>query len=401
MLQTPPITLPAENSRRLKRFFSDFNPLFGDPEDISRFFFNVKGLRKSYLPQPMDEIPLVKNLLKAGSLSKFIRSSFFKQNYTSVSQVFHQLHLYRLKFDFPYWMSHAYPFPIDFKSNRSLIRLLQNSRLSREPIRLLILKYENLDITNVINLFLIWIKLYSNPGVNILSVLPSAINCKKVKEFFLDWSENTQCEKFEFLKRDFSSTLHMPSCDSNLWFIPASLPDNARGRSFELLYLSDINIWKNPKSRPANRIIPAAFPVVSFSPDSVIILESGPSKKSSFFFKEWSDANSGLSQFKTFIIPWYENTSCFLRFDFPDERTKFFKELWRYRHRKCLPHFPNVKPRQLLALWEKGLPLEVIHWYASESSLFKSPSRFLNAFPSFCSEPNALYPAKGPRPNKT
>lgn len=376
------INLLKENARRLKRFFRNYNPVVGDSDDPDRVLLNVQGIRKAYIPAPMMEIPLLKNLSKAASLSKFIRSSFFKNHFHSVSQLFREIHKTRLKFDFPYWISHYYPFPIDYKTNRSLIRVLQQSRSTGQPLRLLIRKYEGLDIFNIINLFLIWSGFYSNSRLNLMSVYPSVIYCKKVKDFFLDWSGKISDETLRFEKSDFSSSLRYPREDSRLWFIPASLPDNARGRSFSLLYLSDIHLWKNSKISPANRIISATFPVVSCVPETAIILESGPCKRNSFFINEWNDAVKKLSPFKTLVTPWHENISHFTRFDYNHERIGFFNQLWRKRHRKSLSHFPNASPRQLLSLWNIGLPLEVLHWYASESSFFKSRSRFLNAFPT-------------------
>ena len=104
LMKTLSYNIPLkENSCRLKKLFAPFNPIFGDPGDPDRFLFNVKGIRKTYLPLSMKEFPFIRNLMDSGSISKFIRSPFFKQNFSSVSQVFSLIKSTRLKYDFPIW----------------------------------------------------------------------------------------------------------------------------------------------------------------------------------------------------------------------------------------------------------------------------------------------------------
>ena len=372
-----------ENSKRLKKLFAPFNPLFGDSGDPDRFLFKVHGIRKASLPTAMQNLPFIKKLISCRSLSKFIRTSFYKDNFHSVSHLLSCLKHTRQRYDFLYWISQNYPSLIPEKGTLSLVRKLRESHLSGKPIRLIVRKNEDQDIFRILNLFVVWFKSYSKPGLNVMSVSPSLRTARENRDFFLELSDcSSHPSSLRFTKEEISSTLHLPSLNSRFWFVPASNPDSCRSRDFSILILHDTGLWKNTKAMPSHRIIPAAFPAVLPSADSVIILESGPCKRNSFFRKEWKAAEKKLSPFSPLTIPWHENPENILKFDFPEERLKFHSLIMKFRNRKSFPHFPMVKGKVLYRLWEKGISLEAIYWYASESSFYKYPSQFLNRYPS-------------------
>lgn len=370
----------SDNSGRLKKLFSSINPIYGDPDDPDRFLFNVKGIKKAFIPSPMKNIPFIQRLISSASLSKFIRSNFYKENFNSVSHLLSLLKEIRLKYDFFFWISNNSPYPVSYKESASLIRKLQHTRWTGKPVRLIIRKNFNRDISEILSLYILWFKSYSKPGINVMSVSPSIQSAKKKREFFLKWNHVSSSPSLKFRKSNFSCSLH--SSDSRLWFISAADPDKCRGRDFSFLLLHDIGEWKYTKETPKERIIPAAFPVVLSSPETVIIMESGPCSRNSFFRKEFISAEKELSPFSPLTIPWYDNSEYILKFDFRDEKLKFFSNLFKYRNRRIFPHYPLMKGKHLYSLWLKGLCLEALHWYASESLYYKSLSSFLSHYPS-------------------
>ncbi|MCH5242993.1 MAG: hypothetical protein J1F67_11365 [Muribaculaceae bacterium] len=151
-----------ENSKRLKKFFSPINPLFGDPKDTRRFLFNVNGIKKAYLPLAMKAIPLIQQLMIAGSVSKFKRSHFFKSNFNSISAVHSSLNEYRLKYDLPFWIHKNYPDQINFNEFRSLFSIFNEGRWVEKPLRIMVRSNLDQDTTTVINLFILWFKVSIN-----------------------------------------------------------------------------------------------------------------------------------------------------------------------------------------------------------------------------------------------
>lgn len=370
-----------ENSKRLKRFLSPFDLLTGDPYDPDRFLLNVHGIKKIYLPSKMKAIPFIKILIAKGALSKFIRSQFFKDNFHSVAH-FHKIFLTsRLKYDFPFWIYHNCNINLNLKEHISLLRHLQKIRWKNKGIRLIIRKNPRHNISTLINLFIIWHKEFSKPSLNVMTISNSAKNMKLHREFFLNSKEVSLSPSFNFNKTESAASLYSPKTDSRFWFGTLSNPDFPRGRSFSYLLLHDVNCWKNKGNENIGKVIRASFPVVPDDPDSVIILTTDPFIRKSFIGKEWLAASSEQSPFKTIKLPWHECRNKIYRFDFPDDKIKFHKNLIHYRNRRKFPHFPNVDARYLHSLWFKGLPLEVIHWYVTESLYYKSAHQFLQQIP--------------------
>ena len=202
------------------------------------------------------------------------------------------------------------------------------------------------------------------------------------KQFFREFNTRSEyTHKPVFSKSSHPWALYNNVLDSKFWFMNANNPLSCRGISFSFLLLSNIGKWRDSKKMPAARIIPATFPVIPFSPDSSIILEAGPCRPSSFFIKEYNDALKKISPFSVFVNPWHDDPEKIYRFDFNDEKIKFYNNIIKYRNCRKFPHFPNISGKDLYALWLKGLPLEAIHWYASEASYYPSRSRFHSLYP--------------------
>lgn len=370
-----------ENSKRLKRLLSPFNPLLGDPQDPGRFLLDIRGIKKVYLPVRMKETPLIKILVAKGALSKFIRSQFFKDNFHSVAHFYKTFHALRLKYDFPFWISQNFKATVDFKPYLSLLRSLEKIRWEDKSVRLIIRKNPDRDISAIINLFIIWHKEYSKHSLDVMAVYSSSKDRKINRDFFLNSQEVSTSPCFRFKKTEFTDILYSHHTDSRFRFGTVSNPDYSRGSCFSYLLLHDVHRWKNKGDENIRKVIRATFPVVPNDADSVIILTTGPYLRKSFIRDEWLAAYKGESHFKTLSLPWHEDPNKTFRFDFPKDKLEFHKNLLKYRNNRRIPHFPNVDARYLFSLWQQGLPLEVIYWYASESSYYKSQSQFLRLFP--------------------
>ena len=370
-----------ENSKRLKKYFTPFNPILGYPLDPDRFLFNVQGLRKTYLPANMKNIPLIRELIKRKSLSSFLRSSYFKNNFRSVSQIYLKLEAIRLRYDFPFWISKTYDPDFDFNRFQTLVMDLQKIRSSASPLNVIIRKNEDQDISQVIFLFIIWCKSFGQSHTNVMSVTPSKAASKKLRSFLLGWKESNNSKEGEFLKTDFANSIYHPSTESKFWFVPYHSPGNCRGIDYTILYFSDMGEWKNPAEDYGDNIIRATLPVVNCSQDNMIILEAGPHKRNSLFAKELRDAAKRRTPFRIIRLPWHDDHEKFYRFDFPEDAVKFFSNLIKYRRRRTFPHYPMVSGKTLYNLWLQGLPLESIHWYASETSFFGTRRQFINRYP--------------------
>ena len=372
--------LLSQNSKRLKSLFKNINPLFGDTLEPDRFLFNVKGFRKSWLPSAMKDLSLINALRKSGSIAKFKRSHFFRNSKLSISQVHISLYKLRLKYDFLFWIHEFYPFRFQLNPLLSLIRFLQKVRWDNRPVRLLIRKYEDLNLNEILSLFILWMKSFSPSNLNLLMVSPNVALIPILKNFFSNWSDYSG-KKFRFSKSNQVSSSIFPSLKSKIFFIPSSSPEAARGIDYSFLIFNDMHRWNNAKFAPAKKVIPASFPVIPNSLNSAIILVSGPAKSNSVFSREWKAAQMLNTSFRSFRIPWYDDPRKILKFDSLREKLNLYHLIMNNRRRASFPRYRCISGKYIFELWQQGISLEAINWYLAESTFFRSRSHYANRFP--------------------
>lgn len=386
--------LLKRNSCILKNFYAPIDPVKGDPTDSNRFLFKIFGLKKVYLPSAIKKFPLFKALLKYYSLAQFKRTPFFKNRIKKFSNLYAQLHSLRQQVDFPYWIHTNLPDHLCYLNhNRSLVAFLQNARNSNLPIRLIIRKNIDQDIVPVLHLFLLWCKAYANGANNVMFVAPSNSEAKYLRnvlrEISQDLNKNDTNESlisvsvplFKFSKSNSLNSSILPSLDSKYWFVSASSPQNCRGLDYSFLIMSDLDKWKDTKITKPHRVFSAALPVILPLKDSAVIITAGPSKRTSAFSQEWKAAKMGMNSYIPFIIPWYDDPRNIYKFDFYENKPKFLKLILDSRKLKSIPRYPLIDGRYLYSLLMNGIPLEALHWYASESTYYSSSRQFNSLYP--------------------
>lgn len=370
-----------QNKQKLKNLLTPINCDYGDPSDPERFLFNVRGIKKAYLPLNMKDIPLIPHLIKAKSLSQFLRTSYYRQNFHSASQIFIRLKELRLKYDFLFWLENSGSPKISFRHANTLIRGLQSLRFSGRPIRLLIRKNEDQDISEIISLFILWFKSFSIPGLNSIFFTPTKRMARKTKNLYLEISNNTNNEYLKCRKTDISSCLKYPANKSKTWFFSAINPDCCRGLEFSILYCMNTDQWQGNNKVYFQKVGCAAFPVVQNSPQSMIIIDSGPPKRGSSFNEELKLSSVSSGFYQIIDIPWHDDPEKIYFFDFPDEKIKFLKTILTSSDRKNFPRYPHVNAKYVYDLWRSGISLEALHWYVTESAYFKKEPNFTIVIP--------------------
>lgn len=372
-----------ENSNRLKKIHRPYDPIYGDPEDKDRFLFNIRGLKKVYLPVIMKTIPVINNLMKCKSLASFIRTPYFKQKFNSIASLFKFLESVRLKFDFPFWTAKLFPDYFDYKPVASLLKVFQKARVNPAHFYLLIRRNQLQSIGSCMRLFVIWYKFYSKINLNVLFVSKSLTDAAKNKGHFLKIDEECSSapDLFNFSKSCISNSLYCVSLKSKFWFMNASSPEKCRGLDYSFLFFENMGEWFDPSNCFSRKIISASFPVLANSGEDVIIMESGPSKRNSTFNKLLSAAKQNITPFRYIYIPWYDDPSNCYKLDSKEEKIKLFKWIIKYKDRNKFYHYHNVSGKYVYSLWEKGISLEAIHWYIGESTFYKSKRQFFENYP--------------------
>ena len=96
----------AENDRRAKMLRAEFDPVTGKDAPGERMLLHIPdfALKDQYVPKEMMDNQLVKNILKYGSIKKFINEHPFEDDaYPDYHEVELMLRRVRHKYDFIHW----------------------------------------------------------------------------------------------------------------------------------------------------------------------------------------------------------------------------------------------------------------------------------------------------------
>ena len=392
-----PHEIIIENSIRLKALNHPFNPVDGDASSPTRFLLDVKGMRKVYLPVSMKNLPLVKDLIRFRSLHKFFQGSEFANSLHSHSGLFKEFDRLREVYDFPFWTSRfilknaeesfgSKSFrlrPADVKLTREVEKMIVDST----PVRLIILKPSNSGISDCICLLMTWMQLVRHRGVGSMVVSPDKDSSEYLMRKYLGFLSSATAKKemesgkvFQRIGSHFPAFKFIPG-EFNVKFVTSRQSDACRGGSFSLLYLNNLEAWKNSSRVSPSHIIEAAYPSVPLSASSMIILDSHPVSSGSFFFREYRAAVNNESQFKNLFIPWFDFPSNTLPF-IPGERERFAKRLLTSADKNSFTASSSISGKYLWSLWNKGATLEGLNWYLNMSSQLKRKDVVFRNFPS-------------------
>ena len=158
--------------------YSKFNPITGEGSigkrkkiEISDFSIPVQ-----YVPISMISVPLVKQLVKAGSIEAFLEELGVEYTDEDKQKVIEQFVRIRCKHDFAFWAA-LYVFikkkgggeDCHFRLNRAQRKLIlnfENMRKKGKPIRLILLKDRQWGGSTATQIYMAWLQLVHCVGLN-------------------------------------------------------------------------------------------------------------------------------------------------------------------------------------------------------------------------------------------
>ena len=196
-MQSQVVNILLENERRNKVINAPFNPITGEGSILDREKVCIEDfpLPTQYLPKSMLKVPLIKKLIKAGSIRKFITDTL-KSEYTESDKlkVIEQFIRVRIKHDFAFWTA-SYVYiknkeggeDMRFRLNRPqrrFITKLEELRLANKPIRIVLLKARQWGGSTATQLYMAWLQLVHKTGLNSLIVGHLSNSSAEVKDMF-------------------------------------------------------------------------------------------------------------------------------------------------------------------------------------------------------------------------
>lgn len=394
-----------ENERRNKVINAPFNPISGKGSILDRkeVFIEDFPIPTQYLPVSMLKVPLIKKLIKAGSIRRFIEDSL-KSRYTEADKqkVIEQVVRVRIKHDFCFWAA-LYVYikrkgggeDIRFRLNRPQRRLVskfEQLRLAGKPIRIILLKARQWGGSTVTQIYMAWLQLVHKTGLNSLIVGHVKDASTEVKDMF-----DRMIKKYPTsLLYDIGDTYNenepkltgvggminiqrIPQRNCKIKIGTAESPDSARGGDYNLVHCTEVGLWKKTEGKTPEQIVRSACSGVLLEPYTMIVYESTANGTGTFFHREYEAAKQGKSQFEAFFVSWYEIEQYSMAID---DINTFASWLYENRNNDNAPSDREVSGRYLWWLWTQGASLEAIHWYVLERMKYNDQGNMASEFPS-------------------
>ena len=389
-----------ERSRQLR---AEYDPITGEGGIGEREWLEIPDfpIPKQYAPVEMFNTELIHNILKYGTIQRFINLYKWEKNKPTHEQVEREVIKLREQYDFQFWAYFEIHIDdklgngvIPFKLNYAQVRVLmvcEDLRKSGRPINLIINKARQWGGSTFSIFYQSWLALkwrtnhsfsvcaqVNGVAASITQMLTSALEdykpwalgvtgpvrlqlIPKSNEYILKDGRNKQIRR---------NKIRIGSVEN---------PDNLRGLPGSGVHFSEVAVWPDtPMKRPADLVKSIAGGILP-RPYSMQVFESTPKGAGNFFHREWLRAKDGKSGFTPVFIPWF-----FIPFDtLPiDDRREFVR--WLLAN-KDDPR-PNGKwhdsGQYYWSLWEKGATLEGIQWYRFKSLEFDDHADMASEAPS-------------------
>lgn len=419
-----------ENKRRNETIRAKFNPITGEGSIGKRKKISISDfpLTIQYIPCTMLKVPLVRQLVEAGSIEKFLTDYMGVECTEEDSRkVIEQFVRIRCRHDFAFWAA-MYVFikakgggeDVRFRLNRpqrKLITRFENMRLAGMPIRLILLKARQWGGSTATQIYMAWLQLVHKVGLNSLIVGHVKDASNEVKDMFDRMIKAYPIDKLYKLGEEYnenepkivgvgnSGNIHrIPQRNCKIKIGTAEKPDSARGGDYNLVHCTEVGLWKKTEGKTPEDIVRSACSGILLKPYTMIVYESTANGTGNFFHREYLAAKDKKSQFQALFVAWFEieqyalpfNSHSSARFEIEQHsqpldshcsarfcRVEDFAQ-WLYDNRNN----PDVASdreesgKYLWWLWNKGATLEAIHWYILERSKYSNHAEMASEYPS-------------------
>ncbi len=399
-----------ENSRRNDELFRHFNPITGEGSIGERVKVSISdfAIPTQWLPVDMLRIPLVKKLVAAGSIQKFLSDDFGvtpnDDDYTKVSRTLIRL---RFKHDFPFWAATLVKIKnkgaggdVLFRlryPQRLLVSRFEDKRRDNKPIRLVLLKARQWGGSTTTQIYMAWLQFFHKQGLNSLIIAHQGSASDEIKDMFDRMINDYPLEFLHELGDSYAdnepkmvsvgksgSTSRVPQRNCKIKIGSAERPDACRGGDYSLVHLSEVGLWRKTDGKSPEDIVRSACSGILLQPLTMIVMESTANGTGNFFHSEYKAAADPniKSQFDALFIPWFLIEQYRIPFSSQDKAREFAYQLFLNRNNDNTPSQRQESGKYLWWLWQKGASLEAINWYIEERAGKNDHAVMASEYPS-------------------
>ena len=407
-MQKEVINILKENDKRNADVYQKFDPISGIGSIGERVEVRIDGfpLETQYIPAEMLSIPLVKLLIKCGSIIKFLTEEleveYSEEDRLKVIEQFVRL---RCRYDFAFWAA-LYVYiknkgggdDVLFRltrPQRKFVERLEKLRKANKPIRIVLLKARQWGGSTTSQLYMAWLQLVHKVGLNSLIIAHQGAGSDEIKDMFdrmikaypitmlYKLGETYNENESKLVGVGHSGSIHrVPQRNCKIKIGTAERPDSCRGGDYNLVHLSEVGLWKTTDGKKPEDIVRSACSGILLKPYTMIVYESTANGTGNFFQREYDAAKRGTSQFEAMFVSWFDIEQYSLAFDNNDAKADFAIWLWKNRNNSSASSARAESGKYLWWLWEQGATLEAINWYVQERAKYNEHAPMASEYPS-------------------
>lgn len=391
----------AENEKRWDKLRADYDPVTG--EGLAELLNEERAVLSipdfpvpiQYVPKPMMGNKLIKEIVKAGSIEKYISTKKWKYETPTPEVIIRRIRRIRHRHDFcnwAYWCIFIKPKKrqktkdkknkgrIRFKLNLPQLLVLavcEKMRLAGVPIDIIILKARQWGGSTFCFFYQIWImfKWDENHSFAIAAHIQTAsetilMMLKKTIETYPAWdlglSDDTTLKLSQV-----GSTGHVYAVKNEkneqvvegLFYIgTAEKPDTLRSKDIAGAHYSEVGVWPDtPEKRPEDLIADIQEGIVDDAL-SMQVMESTAKRSDDYFHTIWEEASDdiGSGGYVRVFISCSQNINDTRPIDNIEE---FVQWLWEHKDDESKNGKWRDSGKYHWWLWDQGMTLEGINWY--------------------------------------
>lgn len=407
-MQKEVISILKENDNRNADVYQKFDPISGVGSIGKRAEVHIDGfpLETQYIPVEMLSIPLVKLLIKCGSIIKFLTDELeVEYSEDDRLKVIEQFVRLRCRYDFAFWAA-LYVFiknkgggeDVLFRltrPQRKFVERLEALRKANKPIRIVLLKARQWGGSTTSQLYMAWLQLIHKVGLNSLIIAHQGAGSDEIKDMFdrmikaypismlYKLGETYNENESKLVGVGHSGSIHrVPQRNCKIKIGTAERPDSCRGGDYNLVHLSEVGLWKTTDGKKPEDIVRSACSGILLKPYTMIVYESTANGTGNFFQREYDAAKRGTSQFEAMFVSWFDIEQYSLAFEDNDAKADFAIWLWKNRNNGSASSARAESGKYLWWLWEQGATLEAINWYVQERAKYNEHAPMASEYPS-------------------
>lgn len=399
-----------EDTKRQRELHKQFDPITGEGSTGERVHIHIDDfpIKDMWLPRGLATNPLIKSLVKHNGIHGLLTSQMgVEEDQRARDAVIDRYVRLRSRHDFAFWAATfvyiknkgggadvlfrlTYP-------QRKFVERLEGMRLAGKPIRIIMLKARQWGGSTTSQLYMAWLQLIHQVGLNSLIVSQVQDASIKIKEMFRRMIDAYPASMLYQPGEEYTegapklmrvggsdNTQAVPQRNCTISVGTAEKPDSVRSGDYSLVHCSEVGIWRATEGKKPEDIVRSACSGVLYRPMTMIVYESTANGVGNFFHREYTAAKDARSksQFEAFFVPWFDIELYQLPFADEAERAEFARDLWANRENAQEQSEREEPGKYLYYLWELGATLEGIHWYIAERTKYHDHGSMAAEYPS-------------------